>query len=494
MAKRLKILRTKMNQNSNAKNIKNKEEALSLFAKEIGRKKDYFSIALLNIHGNLISNITSSMDNFGEKKRGILKEMILTGGLACIIAFSSSREDIKNINFEKEVNEIGKDLGLNILEVFLSSEFDSEYKDIWYEKLRGINIKNKGKEISEPEAFGMGNMFTETEKYLSMNERKVDDAVLALAKDIQNLDREVLYTICLDKNNKPMSANLVSVGQVHATCVSAINTFKIPVLTGAEKIILMHNHPGGSPSPSEEDIKRTIELLQVGRKIGIEVYDHYIASNNKECVLGKNVKSIKNECEDSGYRLGVMKEPMIKERIFKMGKEIKEPAFGSYEWVQMRKEAIRQDAMAEIAKRSSDLNKNAEKGVEKEKAERVYINLPKAFCKQMDSKLREGEKFNTMIMPKGLMLNGKDIGNCLINPIYMSENPYNKNEMSATYYPAGIKNEGIKLTHPDGRKEFVDIEELRDAIIEHQKEYRASLKKETGKEIKEKEVSKEKEL
>lgn len=475
MAKRLKVLRTKVDiaKSKNGEKIENKNNALSLFAEEIGQRKNYFSIFLLKAPGNVILSITSSMKNFGDKKREILKTIILTGECTSIIAFSNVKEDIKSMTFKKEIREIGSLLEVPTVDVISPHDCDSYQKGIFEDKAKFKRSENKVKKVSEKE--DMGNVFVETEKYFSMRERSVKDAILSIAEDIKNLDREVLYLISLDKNEKPINACLVSMGAVNWAPGFACNIFKVPILTNAEKIILMHNHPSGNPTPSEADIRFTIKISKIAQELGIKLYDHYIVGSCIECIFERNIVSIKGKIKEGGYTFEGAEKNEVKERIKKMKNKVEE-------WIQKKKEEMKEAAKKE--------NENTPK----KKEERVYINLPKAFCKQMDSKLREGEKFNTMIMPQGVKLNGKDIGGCLINPIYMNENPYNKNEMSATYYPAGIKNEGIKLTHPDGRKEFIDIEELRDAIIEHQKEYRASLEKKNGKEIESKEMDQEKEL
>ena len=41
-------------------------------------------------------------------------------------------------------------------------------------------------------------------------------------------------------------------------------------------LILVHNHPSGDPTPSEEDILLTQQLCLCGKVLGIEVVDHVI--------------------------------------------------------------------------------------------------------------------------------------------------------------------------------------------------------------------------
>ena len=43
-------------------------------------------------------------------------------------------------------------------------------------------------------------------------------------------------------------------------------------------VIFGHNHPSGSTSPSESDIKITNQLIEAGKILGITVLDHIIVS------------------------------------------------------------------------------------------------------------------------------------------------------------------------------------------------------------------------
>ena len=45
---------------------------------------------------------------------------------------------------------------------------------------------------------------------------------------------------------------------------------------GAAAILLVHNHPSGSPQASKEDVLLTEEAALAGRLLGVEVLDHII--------------------------------------------------------------------------------------------------------------------------------------------------------------------------------------------------------------------------
>lgn len=134
---------------------------------------------------------------------------------------------------------------------------------------------------------------------------------------------------------------------------------------------------------------------------------------------------------------------------------------------------------------------NVEAG-EENGQKKVYISLHKSYCHQQDSKLNEGEKFNIMRMPKGTELDGKDIGGARINPLYMAENKYNPNEMTATYYVPENGTLEIKLSHDDGSFDKVNVEDLKKSIDAQKEAYKEKQKEQEQQKEKSKDKKKEK--
>ena len=50
-------------------------------------------------------------------------------------------------------------------------------------------------------------------------------------------------------------------------------------------IILVHNHPGGDPTPSRADIEMTQAIVAVARPLGIAVHDHIIVGRDGHASL-----------------------------------------------------------------------------------------------------------------------------------------------------------------------------------------------------------------
>ena len=47
----------------------------------------------------------------------------------------------------------------------------------------------------------------------------------------------------------------------------------------APKIIIVHNHPTGDATPSEQDIKFTYNLYDAANLLGINLVDHIVIGN-----------------------------------------------------------------------------------------------------------------------------------------------------------------------------------------------------------------------
>ena len=53
----------------------------------------------------------------------------------------------------------------------------------------------------------------------------------------------------------------------------------------ATALIIVHNHPSGDPSPSQQDIRLTRDLVEAGRHLKIAVHDHIIVGRNSHSSL-----------------------------------------------------------------------------------------------------------------------------------------------------------------------------------------------------------------
>jgi DNA repair protein RadC len=104
----------------------------------------------------------------------------------------------------------------------------------------------------------------------------VFNAVQGLLADA---DREYFLVLTLNTKNSLNGISIVSIGSLNSSLVHPREVFKAAILGNAAAIILVHNHPSGSPDPSNEDMEITRRLVEAGRVVGIEVLDHVVVGD-----------------------------------------------------------------------------------------------------------------------------------------------------------------------------------------------------------------------
>jgi DNA repair protein RadC len=93
---------------------------------------------------------------------------------------------------------------------------------------------------------------------------------------MRDLRKEVFKVLLLNRGNRLIKEVFISEGTLDASIVHPRDVFREALLEPAAGIILIHNHPSGNPSPSDEDLRITKQLVEAGRLLGIKVYDHII--------------------------------------------------------------------------------------------------------------------------------------------------------------------------------------------------------------------------
>lgn len=103
--------------------------------------------------------------------------------------------------------------------------------------------------------------------------------VVSLTHDILFLNQEEFRVILLDSKGRVIRCQTVSVGSSDSALVHPRDFFRPAIARAATSIIVVHNHPSGDPTPSEQDILLTRELCMCGIMLGIEVVDHVIVGS-----------------------------------------------------------------------------------------------------------------------------------------------------------------------------------------------------------------------
>ncbi len=95
-------------------------------------------------------------------------------------------------------------------------------------------------------------------------------------------DRKQEHFICASVNgaNEIINVRVVSIGLVDKSPVHPREVFADPITDRASAVILAHNHPAGTLTPSTADVETTRRLKDAGELMGISVLDHIIFNHN----------------------------------------------------------------------------------------------------------------------------------------------------------------------------------------------------------------------
>jgi DNA repair protein RadC len=97
-----------------------------------------------------------------------------------------------------------------------------------------------------------------------------------LREDNRAYEVEQFQVVSLNTRRKLIRVDRISQGTLDTLLVHAREVFKTAIAASASAIVLVHNHPSGDPTPSEQDIKVTRDLIRAGQLLKIEVLDHII--------------------------------------------------------------------------------------------------------------------------------------------------------------------------------------------------------------------------
>lgn len=107
------------------------------------------------------------------------------------------------------------------------------------------------------------------------------DVANILMNEMKFLCKEHFKVVLLNTKNQIIDIETVSIGTINASIVHPRETFSTAIKRSANAIIVVHNHPSGDSTPSNEDISITNRLVDAGNLIGIKVLDHIIIGMNR---------------------------------------------------------------------------------------------------------------------------------------------------------------------------------------------------------------------
>lgn len=104
-----------------------------------------------------------------------------------------------------------------------------------------------------------------------------EKAVEQLA-DIRDKKQEYFVCLTLDGANRLIAKRIITIGTLMSSLVHPREVFADAITDRAASIIVAHNHPSGSISPSQADHDVTKTLRTAGNLLDIQLVDHIIVT------------------------------------------------------------------------------------------------------------------------------------------------------------------------------------------------------------------------
>ncbi len=93
--------------------------------------------------------------------------------------------------------------------------------------------------------------------------------------------QEEFWIVTLTTKNEPIERHQITVGTLRNSLVHPREVFRPAIRDAANCILVLHNHPSGDPTPSDQDLSVTERLEQTAEIVGIPLIDHIVVAGDK---------------------------------------------------------------------------------------------------------------------------------------------------------------------------------------------------------------------
>ena len=98
---------------------------------------------------------------------------------------------------------------------------------------------------------------------------------------MKNLKKEIVKLVLLNPKLFVIKDLTISEGSLNASIMHPREVMIPAIRESAASFVVIHNHPSGDPSPSQQDMEITHRLNKTGQIIGIKMVDHIIIGDNE---------------------------------------------------------------------------------------------------------------------------------------------------------------------------------------------------------------------
>ena len=188
--------------------------------------------------------------------------------LLAIIIKTGTREET-SVNIAQRILNLNEDKkeGLSFL------------KQLTLEELKKIKGIGRVKAIQLKALCELASRMTAPADYRKVKIIFPEDIAKLFMESMSFEEVEVAKLVILNNRNEIIKIVELTKGGENFTNIPLKDLLVEPIKMHAPKIALIHNHPSGDPTPSDQDIKITKNLKTIAEVLGIELIDHLIIGN-----------------------------------------------------------------------------------------------------------------------------------------------------------------------------------------------------------------------
>lgn len=162
-------------------------------------------------------------------------------------------------------------LSVKVLEVLMKSNYENLIENLI--KISGIG---KTKALAVAAALELGRRQNRNPQSALSHPKDVIPFIQSYALS----PTEHFICITLNGAREILSIRVVCTGSGNMAIIRMGDVFSEAIKEHASAVVFCHNHPGGNPSPSDDDIKTTKKLYAAAQLLQIAFLDHIIITRN----------------------------------------------------------------------------------------------------------------------------------------------------------------------------------------------------------------------
>ena len=152
-------------------------------------------------------------------------------------------------------------------------------RELSLEQLTSLKGIGRVKAIQLKAICELSTRMNRTSNYRKIQIKSPNDIANLLMEELRFEKKEIVKVVIINNKNIILKILDVAIGSGNYSSLNIRNILSETIKMDAPKMILVHNHPSGDPTPSKKDLEVTETLRNAAKILNIELLDHIIIGN-----------------------------------------------------------------------------------------------------------------------------------------------------------------------------------------------------------------------